>query len=105
MYEIPAAIAAVAAAVIFLFARGIRAGRATEVKKAVEQQLKQQTAAAEEIRRVTNVVSGVRTEILVTPGASSDEVARNVGDALKKDPKSLQGRLGAMARDVNKDFI
>lgn len=99
MYEIPATIAAIAAAVIYLFARGIRAGRATEAKKVLEQTVKEQVAAATEQRKVINVVAKVRNDVSVTPGATSDEVARNVGEALKKDPKSLQGRLGQMARD------
>lgn len=97
------AIGALLAVFFTVYLRGQASAKADAKAKAAAK------AAAESAKRVDDVLSTaetvakVRSDILVTPGAKTDEVARNVGEALKNEPKSLQGRLGAMARDAKRE--
>ena len=97
-----AATGAVLAVFFTVYLRGQATAKADAQRKHDAQRARDADKRVDVVLKTVETVADVRNDIAVTPGAAGSEVARNVGEALKEQPKSLQGRLGQMARDKGK---
>lgn len=97
-----AAAGALLAVFFTVYLRGQAAAKADAKQRQDAQRARDSEKRVDNVLKTVETVAEVRRDIAVTPGAAGNEVARNVGEALKEQPTSLQGRLGQMARDKNK---
>lgn len=82
-----------------LYLKGRKSANTKNETKSTQSRAEAAERKVEEVRVVGKTVSETRNDIAVTPGSDSGKTAKEVRDALLNDKKSLQGRLGAMARD------
>jgi hypothetical protein len=92
----------IAGAIVALFTVYLRGQAVAKADAKVKAQVERATKAeamVKEVVKTAETVAEVRQQVTVTPGSTSEQVAKSVREAVVNEPKSLQGRLGAMARD------